>query len=366
MGISKYLVVPFLIGVIACHSTPLEEESGNSRLKSGENPDFCDLGDEGEHDLMIPMFDRAIAASFTQPAGGLARTCVILVGGTMSHDRDGRFLTKKNPGRDAIKQASDELVASGFATLRYDRPGFGKSPSWFKRLTYGARAEILVHLIAFARQIPALSNVITAGESAGGYVIGLAAISGAEMEGTLFLGALASPSREMYYHNFGRLKEWAEFSKANMSWARTNAYTSLRMGYVYEDMFAAATRGDDVFTFTYNRKHEVWDLARRKEELANPPMQAMQNIPWPVMALQGERDMNVPQNDALIIRDTLASRGNADVSAFIVPEADHNFQIAPDDFSLRLMQRFEFTSFSNDYSEEFYQAMIDWASPILS
>ena len=28
------------------------------------------------------------------------------------YDRDGRFLTKKIPGRDAIKRASDELVAS--------------------------------------------------------------------------------------------------------------------------------------------------------------------------------------------------------------------------------------------------------------
>ena len=360
MGISKFLVVSFLVGVIACHSTPLEEKSGNPRLKSGEHPDFCDLGDEGEHDLRIPVFDRAIAASFTQPAGGQARTCVILVGGSMSHDRDGRFLTMKNPGRDAIKHASDKLVASGFATLRYDRPGFGRSPSWFKELSYGARAEILVHLIAFARQIPALSNIITAGESAGGYVIGLAASSGAEMDGTLFLGALASPSLAMFYHNFGRLKEWAESSKSNMSWAKANAYTSLRLGYIYEDMFAAATRGDSAFIFTYDGKREVWDLARRKEELANPPIQVMQNIPWPVMALQGERDMNVPQNDALIIRDVLASRGNADVSAFIVPKADHNFQIAPDDFSLRIMQRFEFTSFSNDYSEEFYQAMIDW------
>src|SRR5690242_5482553 len=47
--------------------------------------------------------------------------CVVIVGGTLSHSRDGQMIRKGAPNRDALRRLAHALAASGYSSLRYDK-----------------------------------------------------------------------------------------------------------------------------------------------------------------------------------------------------------------------------------------------------
>ena len=53
--------------------------------------------------------------------------CVVILGGTLSQDRDGRLFDKNAPPRDALKRLAEALDGGGYASFRYDRVGYGLS-----------------------------------------------------------------------------------------------------------------------------------------------------------------------------------------------------------------------------------------------
>jgi uncharacterized protein len=286
--------------------------------------------------------------------------CVVIAGGTLSNTRDGELATPGAPKRDALKRLSHELVEAGYATLRFDKRGYGLSSNPTGVVTYQDQAEDLKAAMLFARRRTDILSVIVAGESAGAYLACLAAKDLLFADGYLFLGGLASSSPEMYAHNFGRLKEWAEKSAENMAWAKQNAFHDLRTGYGYEAMFQAAREGKETFTFSLDGKDWTMPLERKREELKNEPGDLFQYIRKPALAIQGELDMNVPPGDNQKAADIMKKAGNIDVVTATIIGADHSFQEAAPDYDTRIKERFSFASFSRPYNEEFYHAVIQW------
>ncbi len=305
--------------------------------------------------------DITIAATMSLPDGDGPYHCIVMAGGTLSHTRDGECLLRNGiTRRDAIKRLSDQLNDAGYATLRFDKRGFGKSSKSSGAVTYQDQANDLKAAILFARRKTNVLSVIVAGESAGAYLACLAAKDKLLADGYLFLGGLSSTSPELYAYNFGRLKDWAEQSTENMSWAKQNAFHDLRLGYGYEEMFKSAQVGEATFCFTLDDKEWVMGLERKREELANEPGELYRYIQKPALAIQGELDMNVPLGDHQKAVEIMKEAGNTDASWFTVASADHNFQLSADEAGDRIKERFDFSSFARPYSEEFYIQIISW------
>ncbi len=304
--------------------------------------------------------DITIAGTLTFPGGPGPFHCVVFAGGTLSNTRDGELERSGAPKRDALKRLSHELVEAGYATLRFDKRGHGLSSKPQGLITYQDQANDLKAAMLFARHRTNVLSVIVAGESAGAYLACLAARDRLFADGYLFLGGLASSSPEMYAHNFGRLKEWAEKSEENMAWAKQNAFNDLRTGYGYEAMFQAAREGKDTFTFSLDGQEMTMPLERKREELKNEPGDLFKYILKPALAIQGELDMNVPPGDNQKAADIMQKAGNTDVTVETVAGTDHSFQESSPDFDTRIKERFSFTSFNRPYSEEFYHEVIHW------
>lgn len=310
----------------------------------------------------LPMSDGvALAGEWLFPDGDAQVPAVLLVGGTMSHTRDGAMEGHGPAGaqRDALRRLADRLAAAGYASLRWDQRGHGGSPLG-AGASYARQAEDLATLLDLARRHPRVTGVLAAGESAGGYVCCVAARSGHRADGYLLLGALASDYETLFAYNYGRLFDWAQQSEANARFARETAADALALGSAYREMFAAARRGDDRYVIRFEGRELPRDLGGIKECLADPPLELFQHLQRPTLAIQGADDMNVPPGDAARIGEAMRAAGHAEVAVVEVPQADHSFQFAAATEDRRLYERHSFASFYKLYHPAFYDGLTHW------
>lgn len=287
---------------------------------------------------------------------------VVLIGGTLSQDRDGRLLNKQAPPRDALRRWAEALQAGGYASFRYDKVGFGQSkPKTGWQGTYANEATIAAAIIEQFQQDGRFGKVIVAGESAGAYVACLAAKEGTQASGYLFFGAFCGRPEELYEYNFGRLAEYAASSPEHMMWAQDKVRYELALGRHYRAMLAAAEAGDDEFsTDDGGFAFRISGLARRREELALRPDEMFRHVKSPVLALAGSLDRNVPPEHAAAAVRVMREAGHLAASHQILDGVDHSFQKAPTDEETQIRERYELTSFHRPYSPKAYRAALDW------
>jgi pimeloyl-ACP methyl ester carboxylesterase/quercetin dioxygenase-like cupin family protein len=287
--------------------------------------------------------------------------CLVLLGGTLSQTRDGGMTNMALPPRHAMRSLAEELAAAGYATLRFDRVGYGESrakKTWTG--SYREESQVAAAAIRFARRQREASRVLVVGESAGAYLACLAAQDGVPADGYIFLGGLCSPAIEMYEYNFGRLVQYAERSPENMAWALEHARRDLALGRHYRELFEAAQAGHLEFEIVDGDYRTMQKLARRHEELEFPPDRMFRHIQAPVLALGGARDMNVPPSHPARIVQILHSIGNLNAVSLVIPSADHSFQRAADDPDTAWRERYTFESFRHPYASAMYRAIIAW------
>jgi pimeloyl-ACP methyl ester carboxylesterase len=288
--------------------------------------------------------------------------CVVLIGGSLSHDRNGGNVTAGAPPRDALARLAEALQAGGYGSIRYDRIGYGQSkpgPKWTG--SYADEAAVAAAVIQQARKSRDFSQVLVAGESAGAYVACLAAKSRATADGYLLLGAHCGDAESLYAYNFGRLAEYAASSPERLSWAEAKARYPLALGRHYQSMLAAAAAGQEEYRADdQGFALVVRELARRREELADPPDKLFRAIKTPVLALAGAADRNVPPEHAARIAAILREAGNEQATSRVIEGVDHNFQIVPASADEQVRERFELTSFRRPYEAKAYHTLLDW------
>jgi len=315
-----------------------------------------------EYSAAIPSTGVNLAGSWLFPDDQTAVPCVVIAGGTMSHTRDGALIGAGAVGaqRDALLRLGQRLAAAGYASLRWDKRGFGETPAGDQPLDDKLETDDLIAALQAARAHPRVTHIIVAGESAGGYFACLAAQRGQHADGYIFLAALASPVDAMFAHNYERLAVWAARDPANRAWAEAHALWSLARGEENREMFRAAQRNEHSFTFRYGEKTFPYDLGRVRYQLAHPPGALFTQITRPALALQGAEDMNVPPGDAEKIAEIIRTTGNDDVTFVNIPGVDHSFQFVAEDPDQRMRDRHAFTSFFRPYASELYSEVIGW------
>jgi pimeloyl-ACP methyl ester carboxylesterase len=317
-------------------------------------------------DIEIPAGKASIAGTLLSPLPSVAVPCVVILGGTLSHTRDGALTEPAIPNRNALKRLAEALAAAGYASLRYDRVGYGQSkrgPGWTG--TYHDEAEVAARAIAWARQQPEVSEVIVAAESAGAYLACLAAEAGTQAKAYVFLGGFCSTCQELYDYNFGRLARYAESSPERKEWAEKFARRDLALGRHYTAMLDAAAAGKDQFELVDGSFRMNLGLARRREELKDPPGDMFRHIKAPALALAGKEDNNVPSEHAWRIACRIYTAGTTNVASFLISACDHSFQWSDHDRDIAFRERYSFDSFKRGYNPDVYDAMVAWLQEVI-
>ncbi len=309
----------------------------------------------------------SVAGTMLLPLEGGRGPCVVLIGGTLSHTRDGEMVRDGAPKRTALKRFAEALLDAGYSSFRYDKVGYGTSnPSQEWSGSYADEARVAAEVIQYVRRRPECAQVAVAGESAGAYVASLAARDGARADAYLFLRGFCGQAEEIFEFNFGRLAEYVEGSRERREWAlHSGLQRELALGQTWKDLFRAAREGKDTFEVVDGKFRLTVDLKRRKEEIALPPDEMFAHIKAPALALAGTRDLNVAPHHATCAAAVMQKTGNLRARSVLIDGADHNFQIAPDDQDRGYRERHTFASFNRPYHPGLDTEVLRWLGEVL-
>jgi pimeloyl-ACP methyl ester carboxylesterase len=316
--------------------------------------------------LTLELKTATVGGVLLLPRASRPFPCVVLAGGTLSQLRDGELDRQGVPKRTALKRLAESLAGAGYGSFRYDQVGHGSSrpkPGW--KDLYSGDAEVLAEIYAYLRGRSECTKVVAAGESAGAYVASLAARAGAHADAYLFLGGFCGKAEEIFSYNFGRLAEYVEKAPEHLAWARTSRLDrDLAFGRRWREMFAAARAGKDSFEVIDGAFRQTVSLARRREELENPPDEMFAYVKSPALALAGTRDLNVAPHHAACAVAVMQRAGNLRSKAVLIEGADHNFQVAADDADLAFRERYTFASFHRPYHPDLDRVMLEWLKEV--
>lgn len=290
--------------------------------------------------------DETLVGELTVPDGDGPFPTVVFVSGTGPSDRHQQPVL---PAGEVIRSEplgwlSDSLASVGIAAFAWDKRGVGAS-------TGGARSPgdppgdwnshtsietDVADSLAAIRLVAGLEDVDTTritvmGHSAGVYHACLLAEQTDIPDSYVLWGGVHRGIVELMEFIYGQVSDFAASGPEQREYAMTYSPGSLTIAKRWREIVEAANRGDDEYVWTDDGGLHREHLARLKQELARPLGDQFRNIRAPVLIVHGDRDLNVPVDDAWAARDALEESGNTRVTLVVVPGADHGMRVAPAD-----------------------------------
>ncbi|MRR19016.1 alpha/beta fold hydrolase [bacterium] len=284
-----------------------------------------------------------LAGTLTLPEGPGPFPAVVLITGSGQQDRDETVFHHK-----PFKVIADYLTRNGIAVLRYDDRGVGGSKGSLTAatsLSFAGDAEAALMFLAGRPEINP-EKIGLAGHSEGGFI---APIVASRNSRAAFVISLAGPGVTGYdvliqqNIDFFRVSGMSEEALADQLHMLRNLF-----GFVMaeEDQRAAAKKALEWYNKELDAK-EVTAEERREKMSAFAQAIAQTNNPWmryflatdpaqfwdkvrcPVLALNGEKDIQVNHSQNLpAIMKAVRSGGNRKVKTVALPDLNHLFQHA--------------------------------------
>lgn len=270
-----------------------------------------------------------LAGTLTWPASGARCKAVVLVSGSGGQDRNNTFSEHKT-----FFVLADYLARHGIATLRVDDRGVGKSGGNLKESGLPNADADAVAAVNYLKQRPEINadSVGVIGHSEGAFVafsmaarkevpfiITLAGggVSGGElllMQRTALLkGAGVKEDFIEKYNNYMRQAQDIILQSGDAATCERKL-TELFNGTPLAGQAAATTQ-------------QLYNVARIELLKYNPEWD-FPEITCPVLALNGDKDCQVPVENLEFIRKGLLENGNTQVKTIVFPGLNHMFQPA--------------------------------------
>jgi pimeloyl-ACP methyl ester carboxylesterase len=291
---------------------------------------------------------HVLSGTLTVPEGKGPFPGVILVSGSGPQDRDEALL-----GHKPFLVLADHLTRSGVAVLRYDDRGVGKSTGNFAKATsddFGVDALAALEFLSRRPEIDA-GKVGIVGHSEGGLIASMVA---ATSDLPRFIVLLAGPGMRGLELLVLQGRLITEASGADAETAARNAAAServlravvdgktddavrrlLREAVEAELAMNAATKDKPAEERAAMAEQTVQQQAASvlspwvKRFLAIDPAESLRKVRVPVLAMIGEKDLQVPPKENLeAIRAALSAGGNTKVTLKEMAGLNHLFQTA--------------------------------------
>lgn len=311
-----------------------------------------------EEDVSIANGSITLSGTLTLPEGEGPFPALVLISGSGPQNRDEEISIV--PGYQPFRWIAEHLAREGFAVLRYDDRGTGKSTGVFATATtadFATDAEAALEYLIHHEKIDPL-QVGVFGHSEGGII---AAMMAARNPQVAFVIAMAGPSvrgYELLVVQAKRALEASGLQGDELTTMLENQRKSLDL------ILAKDWQGLENLMYPFvlealqnlpaeeRAKFEDLEAEAHQQTLAGvestkgwmayfvsyDPSKDWEQITVPVLALFGELDVQVDvvQNKP-VLEAALAKAGNDDVTIKVFPTANHLFQTAvtgsPDEYA---------------------------------
>jgi fermentation-respiration switch protein FrsA (DUF1100 family) len=271
-----------------------------------------------------------LAATLTVPTGAGPFPAVLLISGSGPQDRDESLM-----GHRPFLVLADYLTRNGIAVLRADDRGVGKSTGNYAMATtadFASDAEAGVAYLMTRAEVNK-KKVGLVGHSEGGII---APIIGARNAAVAFMVLLAGSGVAGDEVIVAQASLIAEASGASREMAEANARNLRSILDVVKregDDTAVAAKAREVYGGNLPPAAEaqlkMLTMPWFRYFISYDPAPTLRRLTQPVLAMNGERDLQVPSKPNLdAIRAALTAGGNTRIEIVEMPGLNHLFQTA--------------------------------------
>ena len=313
-----------------------------------------------------------LAGTLTLPNQGGPFTAVILVSGSGPQDRNEELL-----GHKPFLVLSDYLTRKGVAVLRYDDRGIGESTGDFRSATSEDFADDVLSAVEFLKLRNDINKIGIAGHSEGGIIAPMAAVKSDDvdfivlMAGTGVRGdsilmlqtklimrasgsddATISRDLEIYRQIYSILVSDTdeETIKRDLSAILDESYK-----YLTEEEKAEVGTKDQMIEMQLKVLLSPWFRYFVKYD----PYPTLKEVKCPVLAINGEKDLQVPPKENLsAIENALKEGGNEIYKIIEMPGLNHLFQTSKTGAPI------EYGNIEETFSEDAMKIIADWISEV--
>lgn len=273
----------------------------------------------------------SLAGTLTLPPGKGPFPAVLFITGSGPEDRDETVFDHK-----PFLVISDALTRAGIATLRFDDRGTGKSGGAMKGLTTLDFAQDAIAELTFLAARPEIDvralGII--GHSEGGTIAPIVASQGPLPRFLVLLAGTGVTGLELLRKQI----------PAGMRADGVGEGVIARSMKVNETLLAIVKRESDPSKIEAQLRQMLKDDPKGLAEvlpslpaMSDPwlraflvldPVPYLQKVKVPVLALNGERDVQVDPSNLQLIEKALKTGGNKHVTAVVMPGLNHLFQHA--------------------------------------
>ena len=286
--------------------------------------------------------DIMLAGTLTLPEKEGNFPAVVLITGSGPQDRNEELM-----GHKPFLVLADHLTKNGIAVLRYDDRGFGKSTGNFATATsadFASDVESAVAYLKTREEIDAI-KIGLIGHSEGGLIAPMVA---SKSEDVNFIVLLAGPGlrgdkilllqQELIARASGTSEENLRLTKelnteVFIMVSESNdleilkkdltGYLSKALNNEYKQLVPAGMPVDNFVATQINAIATPWMVFFMKHD----PAVVLEKVNCPVLAINGEKDLQVPPKENLTaIAQALEKGGNKNVKTIELPGLNHLFQ----------------------------------------
>ncbi len=291
--------------------------------------------------------DAAIlAGTLTLPAGGGAHCAVVLVTGSGPQNRDEEIF-----GFKPFRILADHLTRNGIAVLRYDDRGFAESTGNIAQATTEDFALDAAAGVAFLRTRPDIDprRIGVLGHSEGGIVAPMVATRTEGIAFIVLMSGMGVVGERVLIDQaalIGRAEGSSEEAVRKETEIQKRLFAAARSGQGWDEARAEIKKealaqiaampeavretipdpekyADTMIEGQFAMVRSAWF----KFFLDHDPAKVLEKVKCPVLALFGEKDLQVPaESNRAAIAGALARGGNTDVILKVFPGANHLYQ----------------------------------------
>jgi fermentation-respiration switch protein FrsA (DUF1100 family) len=305
---------------------------------------------EEEVTFTNPEARITLAGTLTLPPSGGPFPAVVLITGSGPQDRDEMVF-----GHRPFLVLSDYLTRQGIAVLRYDDRGVGKSTGNFGTATstdFASDANAAVAYLKTRKEVRT-DKIGLIGHSEGGIIAPMVAAESNDVAFIVMMAGTGVPGDQVILEQAALIAKAMEKTEKEVQEARE---LNRKIYGVVESMRDSATVASELRTLLLSAA----DTSARKDtqateaainaqirQITSPwfryfltydPRPALRRVRCPVLAINGEKDLQVsPKQNLPEIEAALREGGNKDFTVRELPGLNHLFQTAkkgtPDEYA---------------------------------
>ena len=287
------------------------------------------------------------AGTLTLPASPTASPAVVLITGSGAQDRDETIA-----GHKPFLVLADALTRRGIAVLRVDDRGVGGSGGTMATATSEDFVDDALAAVAYLRGRKDIDakRIGLVGHSEGGLIAPIAATRSKDIAFIVLMAGPGITGDQILFLQGAAIMRANGASEAAIS----------RNREVQQRLFdVIRTEKDDAAA-----KEKIKSIAPGQERVATPwfryflsydPVPVLQKVTCPVLAINGEKDLQVPYRENLdAIGKALRAGGNTDVTTLSMPNLNHLFQTS------QTGAPSEYAKISETFAPAALDAISDW------